>query len=61
MEFAGQSGKEGGRLPRRTASLSSQRKRVRNLRVYSLKTKTRVWPAKRTSITCPVAAITTES
>ena len=28
---------------------------------YSLNTKTRVWPAKRTSFTCPVSLMSTES
>src|SRR5579864_5227049 len=50
-----------GRPHLNAASLLSRQKESQNLPVYSLKTKTRVCPAKRTSFTWPVSLSRTES
>ena len=53
--------KQGGRR-KKQPPLSSRKKKSRILLVdYSLKTKARVWPAKRTSFTCPFSLISKES
>jgi S-adenosylmethionine:tRNA ribosyltransferase-isomerase len=56
-----QRGRQAGRPHGSAASLSSLGKESRTLLVYSLKTKTRVWPAKRTSLACPFSPSSKES
>src|SRR5580693_1594580 len=50
-----------GKPPLRAASLSSSRKESQKLLAYSLNTKTRVCPEKRTSFTWPFSPMSTES